>query len=299
MATIDLREFEDEGFVLHFGGRMHEVDVLTFGNALVSFAEAIRAVNQEVNPGYSLEIAIEAVGPGSFRARLKTAKKSLRNLFSAATARDIVLALFATFLWEKVISPDTPPTIIVNADAVIIEHGDDRIIVPKEAFEHREKVEKSLAVNRHVARSMEVLEKDAAVTSLGIARGMRDPQPIIEIPRESFSTIRQNAVPRPEEGRRCQDHDAVLTVHKAVFERSARKWEFVWNGFRISAPIVDQTFFDRLESRDVSLRQGDAFKATLRVQQIQDPLSGTWLNESYEVIEVGELVARKSDQSSA
>lgn len=299
MSTIDLREFEDDGFVLHFGGRTHEVDALTFGNALVFLAEAIRAINKEVNPGYGLEISIEAVGPVSFRARLKTTKKSLRNLFSGTTARDIVIALFAAFLWEKVISPDKPPTIIVNSDAVIIEHGSDRIIVSKEAFDQKEKVEKSPEVNRHVARSMEVLESDPSVTSLGIARGLRDPEPVIEFPRDAFPIIRRNAVPLPEEGRRYQDHDAVLTVHKAVFERSTRKWEFVWNGFRISAPIVDQTFFDRLESRQVSLQHGDAFRATLRVHQILDPLAETWLNERYEVIAVGESVGRKPEQSTA
>jgi hypothetical protein len=299
MATIDLRTFEDEGFVLHFGGRTQEVDALTFGNALVSLAEAIRAINHEVNPGYALEVSIEAVGPGSFRARLRTAKKSLRNLFSGDSARDLVIALLATFLWEKAISPDTPPTITVNIDGVIIEHGNDRIIVPREAFEQKAKVDRSPAVSRHVARSMEILENDPSVTSLGIARGLRDPDPVIEFPREVFPVIRHNAAPPPEDGRRTQDHDAVLAVHKAVFERSARKWEFVWNGFRISAPILDQTFFDRLQTRQISLRQGDAFQAVLRVYQVFDRMSGTWLNESYEVIAVGELVARGPDQSEA
>lgn len=299
MTTVDLRGFDDDGFVLHFGGRTNEVDALTFGNALVSLAEAIRAINHEVNPGYGLEIAIEAVGPGSFRAKLKTAKKSLRNLFSSTSAREIVIALFATFLWEKVISPDEPPRITINSDAVIIEHGSDRIIVPKEAFDHKQRVEKSPAVNRHVAKSMEVLESDPSVTSLGIVRGLRDPEPVIEFPRETFPVIRRNAVPPPEEGHRYEDHEVVLTVHKAVFERSARKWEFVWSGFRISAPIMDQVFFDRLEGREVSIQQGDAFKAVLRVHQAFDRMSETWLNEKYEVIEMGEKISRKPDQTVA
>lgn len=134
MNTIDLSTFDDDGFVLHFGGRTHEVDALTFGNALVSIAEAIRAINQEVNPGFALEIAIDAVGPGSFRARLKTAKKTLKNLFSGNIPRDIIIGILSTLLWEKVISPDEPPQIIINDDSVIIEHGSDRIIVPREAY---------------------------------------------------------------------------------------------------------------------------------------------------------------------
>ncbi|QQR37917.1 hypothetical protein [Devosia rhizoryzae] len=269
---------------------------MTFGNALVSIAEAIRAINHEVNPGYSLEVAIEAVGPGSFRARLKTEKRSLLNLFSGQTARDLVIALLATFLWEKVIDPDTPPVITVNSDYVIIEHGSDRIIVPKEAFDHKAEVERSPAVNRHVSKTMEVLEHDPSVTSLGIARNLTDPEPVLDIPRGLFPIIRQNSVPATDDGRRSQEHNAILSVHKAVFERSSRKWEFVWNGFRISAPVLDQTFFDRLENRQLSLRQGDAFRAVLRVNQVYDRLSETWLNESYEVVTVGELVSRKPGQ---
>lgn len=299
MSTIDLTEFDDDGFVLHFGGRTHEVDALTFGNALVSFAEAIRAINQEVNPGFNLEIAIDAVGPGSFRARLKTAKKTLRNLFSVDIPRDIIIGLLTALLWEKVINPDEPPRIIINDDSVIIEHGSDRIVVPREAYEAKARVEANPAVNRHIARAMEVMENDPSVESFGIARGLSDPIPVIEFPRAVFPVIRQSALLRPEEGSRYVDNDAVLSVHKAVFERSTRKWEFIWNGFKISAPILDQTFFDRLEARQVAIKQGDAFKAVLRVHQTVDKMTGNWLNEKYEVVFVGDLLARRPDQIAA
>lgn len=34
--TIDLREFENGCVVVHFGGRLHEVDAVTFGNAMAA-----------------------------------------------------------------------------------------------------------------------------------------------------------------------------------------------------------------------------------------------------------------------
>lgn len=299
MSTIDLSKFDDDGFVLHFGGRSNEVDALTFGNALVSIAEVIRAINQEVNPGFSLEIAIEAVGPGSFRARLKTMKKTLKNLFSGNVPRDIIIGILSTLLWEKVINPEVPPRITINDDSVIIEHGSDRIIVPREAYEAKGRVEANPAVNRHIARTMEVMENDPSVETFGIARGLSDPEPVIEFPRAVFPVIRQNAQPRPEAGNRYVDQDVVVSVHKAVFERSARKWEFIWNGFRISASILDQTFFDRLEARQIAIKQGDVFKVTLRVHQAFDKMTGNWINEKYEVIAVGEMLARRPDQLTA
>lgn len=296
MTTTDVRQLQDSSFVFHFGGRPNEIDAITFGNALVSLAEAVRAINARVNPGYSLEIAIEAVGPGSFRAKLKTAKKSLKNLFSASIIGDIAIGLLTTILWEKVISPDDPPTIIVQTDAVVIEYGADRIIVPKDVFEAKAKVERDPTVNKHIAKAMEVLDADPAVTSLGITTELRDPDLVAEFPKAVFPVIRQHALATPSDKSRFDDTNAVLSVHKAVFERSTRKWEFVWQGFRISAPILDDTFFDRLEAREISIRQGDAFEAKLRVHQAFDALSGTWLNDRYEVIAVGDIIHRRADQ---
>lgn len=299
MKSIDLTDFDDDGFVLHFGGRANEVDALTFGNTLVSIAEAVRAINSEINPGFSLEISIEAVGPGSFRARLKTAKISLRNLFSGSIPRDIIIALLATFIWEKIIDPDTPPIIQINDESVIIQHGNDRIIIPKEAYETKSRVESSQVVSRHIARAMESMDSDQSIESFGIARGLSDPTPIFEIPRNLFAVVRHNSLPRVEEGRRFVGHSVTISVHKAVFERSLRKWEFIWNGFKISAPITDPSFFDKLESRSVAIKQGDAFRATLRVHQNYDKISGNWLNERYEVVKMGELIASRPDQISA
>jgi hypothetical protein len=62
VPTIDLRDLSGDDFVLHFGGRPNNVDAFTFGNALLSIGEAIREINQQINPDYSLEIAIDAHG---------------------------------------------------------------------------------------------------------------------------------------------------------------------------------------------------------------------------------------------
>lgn len=297
MRTTDLTKFEDDGFVLHFGGRTHEVDAFTFGNALVSFAEAIQSINNEINPDFKIEIAMDAVGPGSFRVNLKTAKKSLRNLFKDAP-RNIIIALLATFLWEKVLDGDTTPRIIVNDDSVVMEVGEDRIIVPRDAYEARKAVNENSSVNRNVAKAIETIQADPSIEEFGISLGLKDVDPVLNLPRSVFPAILQNTVVLPEEESRYVDQDAALSIHKAVFERSRRKWEFIWNGFRISAPILDDDFFDRLEQRSIYIRQGDVFKATLRVHQIRDRMNGNWLNERYEIIRLGELIDQGPDQIS-
>jgi len=289
---IDLRELSDDGFVVHFGGRFSEVDATTFSRTLLALADAIEAINQEINPGYSVEVVFEAAGAGSFRACLKILKKPLGNLFTADTVRDLIIGLLGAAIWEFAIKPEKPPTIIINTDAVIIEQGDKQIVVPKEAMEAKNRIDKSPAVKKNIARTMEVLSEDQSITSFGFTRAVKDKEPLFEIPRPLFAVIQERAMPLDEDRLRFVEEPASLTVVKAIFERSARKWEFIWNGFKISAPIRDKRFFDSLLRKEITLKHGDTFNAVIRIQQKQDPFSGAWLNESYEVIRVGLPVER-------
>ena len=71
---------------------------------------------------------------------------------------------------------------------------------------------------------------------------------------------------------------------------SRRKWKFVWNGFRISGTVLDEDFLRKFEKGVMSIEEGDVFKATLRVLQFRDRMSGSWLNEKYEVLKVYESI---------
>jgi hypothetical protein len=100
VATIDLRELSGDDFVLHFGGRPNNVDAFTFANSLLSISEALREINQQLNPDYNLEIAIDSLGTGSFRARLKTKAKKLSKLLGKPS-RELVIGVLAAFIYEK------------------------------------------------------------------------------------------------------------------------------------------------------------------------------------------------------
>ena len=101
MATIDLRELSGDDFVLHFGGRPNNVDAFTFANSLLSISEALREINQQIKPDFSLEIDIASLGTGSFRARLKTRAKKLSKLLGHPM-RELIIAVLATWLARSV-----------------------------------------------------------------------------------------------------------------------------------------------------------------------------------------------------
>jgi hypothetical protein len=281
---------------VHFGGRAEAVDARTFAQAILGLTEALRTINREINPGYDLDVEIDAIGHGSFRARLRTVKRSIGNIFSSKGAEAIVVSVLGAIIYD-LIKPENPPQVHVHTDAVIIEHGGKAIVVPKAAMEAKKRVETNTPVRRQVAETVEVLQRDPEISSFGITRSLEDPEPDIEIPRALFPVVvGQAQLAEEEERERTTEVDAELTVIKAILQRSSRKWEFIWNGIRISAPISDESFFDRLTSGAISLHHGDSFIAVLRIRQVRDSVTGAWVNVSYEVMKVPQNASAAPDR---
>lgn len=285
MADIDLRSLTPSDLVLHFGGRLNEVDAFTFSNSLIAFGEALREINAQVNENYSIEISIEANGPGSFRAHIATKLKSLGGMLSH-DARNVIASILATFIYIK-LDPQEPPKIIINDDSVVIQTGSDRIIVPRATWEAREKVKNQRAIETHVRKAFSVMEEDVSISDFGIASSVHDEAPIALIDRGKFAIIaRKQEEVDDNDNTTFKDEKTKLTVLKLVFERGNRKWQFVWHGIRISAPIRSDDFFDKLASREYDFSQGDVLDVTLRVHQVRDEISGVFINSDYEVLDV-------------
>lgn len=287
---IDLRDLPEDEFVLHFGGRTHEIDAVTFSQALLGMAGALQEVNRQLYPEVPMEVTIDAVGPGSFRARVKNKPKQQEGLFDA---KDIVSGLVVGVILLTIQQAVADkPKITVSPEYVIVEDGHDRTIVPRQIWDAQSSLPNKPQVKRHLSKTFTALEDDPSVTDFGILRHMKDEQGVAILPREEFARV---ARPSEEETppSRELDEPTPLTVVKAVFQRGTRKWEFIWKGHRISAPITDESFFDRLAAREFWLAQGDELDAVLRIHQRFDDLNQVYVNEHYEVVAVHDVRHRE------
>lgn len=283
MATIDLRATsDDDGFVIYFGGRPNEVDTYTFANALVAVADAFREINNQVNQGVALELRLEALAEGSFKAKVKGKPKSLKSLLTSLS-KHAVLPIFLAFLYDEIKGPDP---IIVNEHEVIIERGNDRIIIPRTSYDAAQNLPNKVSVRGHIAKAISVVDKDENVDSFGIYKDFSPDLPaLISIPREDFDRVRE-IEEEGDPGRRSKEEHATLHILKSVFQASNRKWDFVWNGVKISAPISDPVFLADLLQRVYLIGNGDALEVTLKISQKWDQNSSVWLNDAYSVEQV-------------
>lgn len=294
MTTIDCRNFGDQ-FVIHYGGEFHRVNAYTFAASLIALSDAIRNSNYIVNPGYEIEIVVEALGPGSFRTRIRAIQKGVSNLFSAQDAKPIVLGIVAAIIYEHTFAPDTSPIINVDENTVIIEQGNQKIIIPRDAQEYYEEVRKSEAVNNNIGRAFTALERDESVSDFGITNKIDDEEPLIKIPRSQFALL-SGELAITEDSREIIERTHVQIV-RAILERSKRRWEFVWQGVKIAAPVTDDEFYKDFFAHRITIAPGDSLEVNLKIVQKRDPDTGIYTNSSYDVIKVFKHLPRMEQQS--
>lgn len=283
MQVIDIREFEED-FVIYFGGEPKRINAYTLASSLVSIADAVKSANSLINPGYNVEVVVEAFGEGSFKVKVKTLYNGAKNLFSKDNLKSITLSVIAAYVYQHTLSPDVEINVIVNENEVVIEQGEKKIVVPREVHDCVKEVEKSEKFKQSIGKTFEAIEKDREIESFGLTPRMEDKEPLISIPRERFTLL--SSPPEIEDNQRFVVEIADLHILRAILERGTRKWEFVWRGIKISAPVLDDKFYSDFFAHKITIAPGDSIEVKLKIYQSRDEDIGIFTNNRYEVIEV-------------
>ena len=289
MHTIDLTNLSDE-LVIHYGGQLHSVEANTFANSLVSLARIIEEISYYKYPDYKVEIRVEALAEGSFRPLIRLYGKSIISKIGAylPDKKDTLAILIALFtLYE----PKSDKEVITITDNdVTIQKGDTIIIVPRDNYDTAKTISKNKEVKQAISNHFKIIEEDPSIENFGFAKSIKDENFLFLTDRKDFhlySVMDENLT---EERRVIEQKDQALSLLKVILEKGTRKWEFVWNGIRISAPVTDENFWEDMRQRKIVIAQGDSIIADIRIHQILDPYSRIYLNERYEIIKVNQHI---------
>jgi hypothetical protein len=277
MGVIDLRRLDNDQIVIHFGGQLSSVDAYTFGNSLVSLADTIRAINETINPGQNIEVRLDALGPGSFRAVIKKVKKGLGGFLSRAP-ENAFWAILAVWLIDPTFRESRK--IEVFDDRVEISEGGDTIIISREAFDQFQNTRNNPRIERSVRKTFETIERDESIENFGITPSLDDPEPLIQIPRNDFHKLATGEAIVDGSKRRLQHARSVFIVLKPWIDASKHKWSFEWNGVPVSAYLTDQDFLERVKNHEIRFGNGDALDATIAYFQDFDENLGVWVNDT-------------------
>lgn len=283
MATVNIAQF-DETLVLHFQTDGQRINAYTLASTLVAIADAAKAANASLNPGYEIEVVVEGVGPGSFRATIRALYKSRAGILAGQAATAVILGVLSSYIYERTLAVDDPIQVEIKSDEVIIQHGNDRVIVPRNVYDATRQVEKNDNFPKAVSRAFDAIANDKEISGLGLVPHMTSPAPEVIISRKAIIAAALQPIDTPNN--RVVPEIVDLQILKAILERSKRKWEFMWRGVKISAPVTDEQFYVDFFAHDITIAPGDILNVTLHVHQHKDPTTGIYRNVGYEVVQV-------------
>lgn len=289
MPIVDISQFE-HSVVIHFDTEDTRINAYTLASTLVALADAAKAANSTLNAGCEIEIVVEALGPGSFRALIRAIYSTSRNLFSNQVVVGVVIGILGNYIYERTLSLDNKISVEVKTDEVVIQRGQDRVVVPRNVYDATRKVEKNPQFVKAMTKTFDAVASDEKVRSLGLVPAMDSPPPQISIPRAVLQTLASEIPEDPDA--RVIFEAAELQIIKAILEKSKRKWEFMWRGIKISAPVVHEQFYVDFFAHDITIAPGDTLEVTLAIKQTKDLDTGIYSNIGYEVVEVHNHIPR-------
>jgi hypothetical protein len=185
---------------------------------------------------------------------------------------------------------EAPAQIIIDEHSVIIVHGNDRVIVPRDVYEAKRQLERSSRFGNAIGQMVHGAASDNSVKGIGLKTQPDERHPPVYVPREQFAVFDSRST--ESSGSREIVEIANLEISRAILERGNRRWEFYWRGIKIAAPVLDQRFYDRFFAHEITIAPGDGLRVMLRITQNANEDTGIFVNQKYEVVEVLEYIPR-------
>jgi hypothetical protein len=185
MPTINISHIEDT-LVIHFDTAGTRINAYTLASTLVSIADAAKAANSSINVGHDIEVVVESIGPGSFRAVLRAVYKQAGNLFSSESAREFVLAILAAFIYERACSVDHAVKVEVYTEEVVVQSGQNKVVIPRKVYDGTRTAEQNPHFVRSMGKVFESVGSDDDVRGIGFVAQIDSPPPSFVIPQDTI-----------------------------------------------------------------------------------------------------------------
>lgn len=286
--------FDEKKIMIKFEGQTHQVDVNTLTSSLMIFSESLKEINKDLGTGKSIDIKIEALKPGSFEVHTIITAIKDNDLLSAIGQLGGVVGLIGTTYtgivklksWIKKGKNEIESTEVVGDKTVIKGKSGDTYVCSNVVYNI---YNTNQVVNDTISDQFRVLEEDPAIDGLTISSETET----FSIAKEDFSTLAEKVEVVTQNKRKDIQESQTVYIVKPVLENSStRRWEFIWNGNKISATISDIPFLEKMQQGGYRFGAGDTMLVDLQIYQVLNPMYDAWLNESYQISLVKQHIPR-------
>jgi uncharacterized protein YxjI len=267
-------------FSVKFDKLSHDLDTDTYIQALTSLSTIMKEANYQLESGEKISINVVAQDTGSFDVGL--ALVAMHHMFSSDTIQylsglvTIAGGLVALRkIWHKADDSKTE----INGDQVTIKDIEGNVVYQTNKNTYNIYTTNQV-VQDALSNNFKALENDDTITGFELSQSGET----VRVDREDFTELAKRVeVKVPDQD--VTEMPANLVIVKVVFEGAERKWEFLYNGVKIAAIVVDENFWNEINGGK-SFSKGDELIADLRIIREYDPNVDAYINKEYQVVNV-------------
>jgi hypothetical protein len=242
-----MEEEKSTGFGIKLSGDLEGVDVNTLVDMIGNFSLSIHQINDDIQSDKSLRVTVKHIQPGCYDIFLTIRETFLGALLQHLSANPItaaseIITIFSGLLIiRQFLGGEKPKNIEENRNLTTLINGKgNKLVIERKTYKiHIE----NQVINAAIGKGFDALNEDTAIEGFELYDEQNNK--LIEIPRDDFKII---AIPveSSEKDTRIKPEEAILTVFKVVFEKGY-KWQFYYQGNKISASIQDAAFYNDID----------------------------------------------------
>ncbi len=286
---------ERKGIVFKFEGEVEEISVETFTQAVLGYSRLVQESARQLDDGLVVDVNIRATRPGCIEAILSAVVSDLPGVLSSLSQvsgqlGEVIDATTAYLKLRKLLGEHGAPERIERQgeQSVIITQNGGTMTVNNVVL----KIDSSEEAVKAATSVFATLQANEAVEGLSVAALEPDNHlETFEASRDEFEAIA--SAPRCViDGDRVETEEhQILAVSRPVLEAAdKRKWQFIWNGIKISGTVIDKGLFERLASHEWTFGIGDSLDCDLEITKRLNTI-GAWENVRYRVVKVHDVIS--------
>lgn len=276
----------DNNFKIKFDGQEHQLDANTLINSLIHISSIIQEVNSYYNSGKKIEIKIKALEKGSFLINIELVESALEHLKNLLTkdnveyAAAIIGSVIGLVELKKFLKGKKAKSVDEKTNEKVRIENEEGEVIYIENFTYNI-YQNSPIIKDALAQNFETLDNDPNITAFEITD--KNEVPLIRVEKVEFDgmSIKSDEITN---GERVLIEAANLNILRLSFEGNL-KWDFYYKGNKISAKILDKTFYELID-KGQSFAKGDILEVELQINQIWEEAVNTFINKSYSVTKI-------------
>lgn len=276
---------------IKFEGDAHQIDANTLVNCLIHYSAVVSAANDVLGQGgKKVSVKVNAIEKGSFVLDLSLLEETVRSLFSQETVGYLaalvtsvsgVWAAYKFFSGRKATDEKRKREFDTTFNA---STGNTNVSLNNSVVNIYNRPD----VREAISSTIRTADADQSVQGIRIeSEGVAE----VSIPRADFKKLEHGNSGDGEESLptlREEEVDAVLTIVSLNFERG-NKWQFMYEGFRISMTVKDDALQKRIDGGD-RFGKGDSVRVRMRITKEYNRDYRAYVNKRYKIVEFYEHI---------